>query len=132
MWNIHGTPRRGEDHEDSGAEGPPEDKKSKHWRFFTPTWGSLKHSPQRFYREVVLWGTLFHPNILKLVGVQEDTKKRQLVTVSEWMMHGTIMEYVEKHHTNRLELVRGFTLRVTSFTQAPIVARGCPGSKVPP
>ena len=65
--------------------------------------------PQRFYREVVLWGTLSHPNVLKLVGVQEDMKKMELITVSEWMMHGTIMDYIGNNYTNRLELVCGFT-----------------------
>jgi len=64
---------------------------------------------QRFYKEVVLWSMLSHPNILGLVGVQEDIKKRQISTVSEWMPRGNIMEYVVKNHTNRLELVRRFT-----------------------
>ena len=63
---------------------------------------------QRFYREVILWETLSHPNILKLVGVQEDIGKQQVVTVSEWMTHGNIMDYIEHNSANRLELVRGF------------------------
>jgi len=62
---------------------------------------------QRFYREVVLWSTLSHPNVLKLLGVQEDVERGQFVTVAEWMERGTIMEYIESHHTNRLELVCG-------------------------
>ena len=65
--------------------------------------------PQRFYREAVLWDYLSHPNVLKLVGVQENVEKGQFITVSEWMAHGTIMDYIKKNHTNRLELVRGFT-----------------------
>jgi len=86
---------------------------------FVPTWGGLNHFIllQRFYREVVSWGTLFHPNILKLVGAQEDMRKRQFVTVSEWMVHGTIMEYIENYHCNRLELVRDLTIPTASFTQ---------------
>ena len=35
-------------------------------------------------------------------------EKRQFVTVSEWMAHGDIMEYIQDNHANRLELVRGF------------------------
>ena len=61
---------------------------------------------QRFYKEVILWETLSHPNILKLVGIQEDITKRQFVTVSEWMRHGNIMEYIKANHANRLDLVR--------------------------
>jgi len=64
--------------------------------------------PQRFFREVVLWSTLSHPNILKLVGVHEDTKKREFSTVSEWMGGGNIMEFINGNHANRLELVNGF------------------------
>ena len=74
---------------------------------FESTWGALSTILlQRFYREVILWETLSHPNVLKLVGVQEDMEKRQFATVSEWMAHGNIMEYIKKSYTNRLELVR--------------------------
>jgi len=65
---------------------------------------------QRFCKEVVLWSTLSHPNILKLVGVQEDVKRRQFSIVSEWMSRGNIMEFIEVNHANRLELVRGTTI----------------------
>ena len=43
--------------------------------------------------------------------------KRQFVTVSEWMVHGTIMEYIENHQSNRLELVRDLAIPAISFTQ---------------
>ena len=33
-------------------------------------------------------------------------EKGQFVTVSEWMAHGNIVEYIKSNHTNRLELVR--------------------------
>jgi len=64
---------------------------------------------QRFYKEIILWETLSHPNILKLIGVQEDVGRRQFVTVSEWMNHGNIMEYIKNNHANRLDLVRDST-----------------------
>ena len=64
--------------------------------------------PQQFCKEVVLWSALSHPNILKLAGVQGDMERGQFVTVSEWMAHGNIMEYIKKNHVNRLELVREF------------------------
>jgi len=72
---------------------------------------------QRFFKEVVLWSTLSHPNILKLAGVQEHANERQLTTVSELMAYGNVMEYIENHHVNRLKLVRGFIPPATSFTQ---------------
>ena len=39
------------------------------------------------------------------------------VTVSEWMKHGNIMDYIRNNHTNRLELVRAFTFTTASFTE---------------
>ena len=50
---------------------------------------------------------------MKLVGVYGDMAKGEFATVSEWMKHGNIMDYVKSNHTNRLELVRGFTFPTT-------------------
>jgi len=72
---------------------------------------------QKFYKEVILWERLSHPNILKLVGVQEDMKKGRFTTVSEWMAHGTILNYIEKNPANRLELVCGFTFPTVPMTE---------------
>ena len=74
---------------------------------FSATWDAVSIILlQQFCKEVVLWNTLSHPNVLKLVGVQGDMGKGQFTTVSEWMAHGNIMEYIKKNHANRLELVR--------------------------
>ena len=64
---------------------------------------------QQFCKEVVLWSTLSHQNILKLVGVQDDARRRQFSIVSEWMLNGNIMDFIENNHANRLELVRVIT-----------------------
>ena len=61
---------------------------------------------QQFCKEVVLWNTLLHPNVLKLAGVQGDMEKGHFITISEWMKNGNIMEYIKNNHVNRLELVR--------------------------
>lgn len=66
---------------------------------------------QQFCKEVVLWNTLSHPNVLKLVGVQGDMGKGQFSTVSEWMEHGNIMQFIKYNHVNRLDLVRILTPR---------------------
>ena len=42
--------------------------------------------------------------------------KGQFVTVSEWMAHGNIVEFIKKNYVNRLELVRDFSFLV-SFTK---------------
>ena len=88
---------------------------------------------QQFCKEVILWKTLSHPNVLRLVGVRGDMSKGQFITVSTWMAHGNIMEYIRKNHVNRLELVRGFTAHPTSFAKMrQTVARGGSGSEVSP
>ena len=43
-------------------------------------------------------------------------EKGQFATVSEWMEHGNIMDYIKNNHANRLELVsRVFTFPTTSL-----------------
>ena len=129
MWDVRGMPGRGQDHEDSGVGGPPGDEKGKHRRHLhTGLRRDLNHyiRPQRFYKEVVSWGTLSHPNVLRLVGAQEDMRKRQFVTVSEWMVHGSIMEYIEIHHSNRLELVRDLATPAAPLAQQDNSCTGRP------
>ena len=60
---------------------------------------------QQFCKEVILWNSLAHPNILQLTGVLGGIEQYQLATVSEWMEHGNIMDYIKKNATNRLKLV---------------------------
>ena len=60
---------------------------------------------------------LSHPNVLELIGAQEDMKKRQLITVSEWMVYGNIMKYINENHANRLELVRNSALLTAFFAE---------------
>jgi len=88
---------------------------------------------QQFCKEVVLWNTLSHPNVLKLIGVQGDMDKGQFITVSEWMVHGNVMEYIRKNSVNRLELVGGFIILTAPFIKMrQTVARGGSGSEIPP
>ena len=59
---------------------------------------------QRFCHEVVLWKQFKHPNLLPLLGATKALYT--LIMVSEWMEHGTIMEFVTLFpETNRLKLV---------------------------
>ena len=61
---------------------------------------------QQFSKEVILWNSLSHPNVLKLLGVLGGIEQYQFATVSEWMVHGNIMQYIKDTATNRLALVR--------------------------
>ncbi|KAF9789247.1 kinase-like domain-containing protein [Thelephora terrestris] len=62
---------------------------------------------KQFCKEVIIWNSLSHPNVLKLLGVLSGFEGHQFATVSEWMVHGNIMEYIRKHSTNRLSLLHG-------------------------
>ena len=53
---------------------------------------------------------------MKLAGVYGDMGKGQFIIISEWMSNGNIMEYIKNNHVNKLELVCGFAILVTSFT----------------
>ena len=60
---------------------------------------------QRFCREVTLWKTLHHPNVLPLLGVTMAEKR--FVMVSEWMENGNINEFTKAQtDVNLFELVR--------------------------
>lgn len=48
-----------------------------------------------------------HPNVLKLIGVYEETEKGSLSAVTE-LMAGSIIQYIRVNHVNRLELASGF------------------------
>lgn len=62
---------------------------------------------RRFCKEVVLWKSLNHPNILGLIGVcrWDDTPETRLTMVSEWMPNGNITEYIKRNDSQRMQLV---------------------------
>jgi len=65
---------------------------------------------QRFCKEVVMWGTLRHPNVLPLLGVTMNDN--QFVMVSEWMTNGNINEFIKAHRdVDRFGLVRLYSHR---------------------
>ena len=66
----------------------------------------IQITSQQFSKEVILWNSLSHPNVLKLLGVLGGIGQYQFATVAEWMDHGNIMQYIRDNATNRLTLVR--------------------------
>ncbi|KAF9644344.1 kinase-like protein [Thelephora ganbajun] len=90
----------------------------------------LQKIRKQFCKEVILWSTLSHPNVLKLAGVQGDMEKGQLVTVSEWMAHGNIMEYIKKNHVNRLDLLHGAAQGLKYLHNAGLIHGDLKGANV--
>jgi serine/threonine protein kinase len=59
---------------------------------------------QKFYKEVLVWKRLSHPNVLPFLGV--STSLFPFCMVSHWMAHGNIVKYVKANPgANRLVLV---------------------------
>ena len=62
------------------------------------------NSNQRFYREIVAWKYVSHPNVLPFLGVSETLFSFSII--SPWLHNGNIVEYIQKHRgANRLQLV---------------------------
>ncbi|KAF9645731.1 kinase-like protein [Thelephora ganbajun] len=70
---------------------------------------NFKEIRRKFCREVMIWRTLRHPNVLSLLGVMMTENK--FVMVSEWMDNGNINKFLKKGDTNvdRVELIREIT-----------------------
>ena len=68
------------------------------WRCAQP------NSDQRFYREIVAWKQVSHPNVVPFLGVSETLFPFSIV--SPWLSNGNIAEYIQKHEgVNRIQLV---------------------------
>ena len=79
----------------------------------------IQTTSQQFSKEVILWNSLSHPNVLELLGVLDGIERDLFATVSEWMVHGNIMQYVRDNATNRLTLVRISAFRRPRFPTEP-------------
>ena len=75
-----------------------------------------------------MWKQFKHPNVLPLVGARKAS--HTLIMISEWMEHGTIMDFIIAcPETNRLKLVSIFhetqgEQSSTSLLQLADVTRG--------
>lgn len=71
-------------------------------------------SNQRFYREIVAWKYLSHPNVLPFLGISETLFAFSII--SPWLLNGNIAEYIRNHEgVDRVYLVsycHGFYKRV--------------------
>jgi len=62
----------------------------------------------RFCKEVVMWKSLRHPNVLPLIGI--TMSETRFAMVSDWMVNGNINDFVRAHpKVDRLMLLIGVT-----------------------
>ena len=74
---------------------------------------------QAFYREVVVWRKLQHPNIVPFLGVL--TKIPPFKIVCDWMGNDNIIQYAKTNPgVNRVDLVSGLAPIVTISLNAKI------------
>ncbi|KIO27073.1 hypothetical protein M407DRAFT_23616 [Tulasnella calospora MUT 4182] len=65
-------------------------------RFRGREWALSEKEERRFKRQVNIWRTLNHPNILRLLGVCEFDKNRPPYLISQWMKYGNVKQYLKK------------------------------------
>jgi serine/threonine protein kinase len=51
---------------------------------------------QPFYREILIWHRLRHPNIVPLIGIDTQILPSSWCMVSPWMKNGTVINYLKK------------------------------------
>ena len=89
--------------------------------FFTPPWKRLlkRMFLQVFYREVIVWKRLQHPNVVPFLGVPSEMPPFE--SVCDWMENGEITEYVRKNpDVDRVDLVSGFVSIITTSFERQI------------
>ncbi|KAJ7145874.1 kinase-like domain-containing protein [Mycena epipterygia] len=75
--------------------------------------GSALHAfRSKFYQEALIWQNLCHPNILPLLGVDQESFSPSLGMILPWMEHGSVVQYLGKQgrgHVNEilLEIAQG-------------------------
>ncbi|EIN12425.1 kinase-like protein, partial [Punctularia strigosozonata HHB-11173 SS5] len=50
-----------------------------------------------FFREIFVWQSLSHENVLPFLGVDRQLFPEELCTVSPWMSNGDLCEYIRNH-----------------------------------
>ena len=65
---------------------------------------ALPDPNQRFYRDIVGWKYVSHPNVLPFLGVSETLF--EFCIINPWMPNGNIIEYIQRYQSvDRLQLV---------------------------
>lgn len=81
---------------------------------------------QLFAKEMHVWSTLSHPNIVKFVGYLIEGEDRFPSPVSLWAEGGTIIEYIERNPTcDIIHLVSWRTLHAKNIAETNIGVWSC-------
>ncbi|KIO26986.1 hypothetical protein M407DRAFT_195985, partial [Tulasnella calospora MUT 4182] len=85
----------------------------------------------RFKRQVNIWRTLKHPNILPLLGVCELDKNRPMYLISPWMKYGNVKHYLKKFpEADKLKLIHEVALGLQYLHSIAILHGNLNGTNV--
>ena len=71
---------------------------------FRPESGQKSDYNQRFYRDILGWKYIAHPNVVPFSGVSETLFSFSII--NPWLPNGNILDYIQKNQrVNRLQLV---------------------------
>ncbi|KAF9780779.1 kinase-like domain-containing protein [Thelephora terrestris] len=84
---------------------------------------------KRFWKEVIAWKAVQHPNILPLLGVVIAGDR--IAMVSEWMAGGNIKEFIGTHpNANRYELLADATKGLIYIHRQGMIHRDLKGANI--
>ncbi|CAE6385150.1 unnamed protein product [Rhizoctonia solani] len=84
---------------------------------------------KRAIRELSVWRKINHPNVLKLLGVCD--LGGEIGMVSEWMVHGNIMQYTTEHKdANKLKLITNATTGLAYLHERGIIHGDLKGGNI--
>lgn len=80
-------------------------------RFRGRDWELSEKEKQRFRRQVNIWRTLKHANIVRLLGICQFKEEDPLYLISPWMKYGNVRHYLVKFpKADRLKLIHDVAL----------------------
>ncbi|CAA7268614.1 unnamed protein product [Cyclocybe aegerita] len=93
---------------------------------------SRRERLQVFHKEAIVWGHVFHLNLLPFYGVYHlDDQYRRMCLVSPWMDHGNLVEHLKKYPaTRRLPLVSDVVAGLSYLHEKDIVHGDLKGANI--
>ncbi|KAG8893434.1 hypothetical protein FRC01_013594 [Tulasnella sp. 417] len=100
-------------------------------RFRMRDWAPSGKEERRFKRQVNIWRTLKHANILPLLGVRKFEENRPPYLISPWMKYGNVRQYLRDFpQADKLKLIHEVALGLQYLHSLAILHGNLNGSNV--
>lgn len=83
--------------------------------YFSPSTEEPQQQEKKFYKEALTWQYLDHENITIFYGIDRDTFPGRQAMVSQWMRHGTVLDYMKKNSPFSKHVIPCVSLSSSSF-----------------